>query len=464
MKSLLALAFLAVALVLGTVASSAAVGGVPSFAASKRYAVPYTNGCGRCAKSVVIGDLNGDGRPDVVTVNNDDTNSVFITNPNGTFHARRDYIVGGDPAGAAIADLNGDGHTDVAVADAAGFVTVLRSRGDGTLGGKRDYAAGTGGAGPVSIAAADLDGDGSPDLVTANQGENTGVPSVSVLRNNGDGTFAAMRNYRISGGYPVSVALGDLNGDGKPDIVTGDGDANVSVLMNGGDGTFQPERVYDAQGALSVALGDLNGDGKLDVATASGGPSVAVGRVSVFLNRGDGTLGRSRVYAVLSESESRTPDPQSIAIADLNGDRRPDLVTADFEEHVSLLLNGGAGTFHLPIDLGVAKCGYVDESDRALAIGDLNGDGRPDLAVAGPGGLCVSLDKPGLCNVQDVRRLTAAGARTLLVRAHCRVGAIRYAHAISYKRGLVSAQRPGFGGVLRAGAKVDLVVSLGRKR
>jgi FG-GAP-like repeat len=86
---------------------------VPSFAASKRYAVPLANGCGRCVESIAVGDLNGDGRPDLVTVNNDDTISVFITKLNGTFHARRDYIVGGDPAGAAIADLNGDGLADV---------------------------------------------------------------------------------------------------------------------------------------------------------------------------------------------------------------------------------------------------------------------------------------------------------------------------------------------------------------
>ena len=269
-------------------------------------------------------------------------------------------------------------------------------------------------------------------------------------------------------GNPVSVALGDLNGDGKPDVVTVDG-GNVAVLLSRADGSFQAARTYDAPGALSVAVGDLNGDGKLDVATAIGsGEAVAIGGVSVLLNRGDGTLAKSRTYEVLFRGSPDRPDtpgdPQSIAIADLNGDRGPDLVTANFDGHVSLLMNGRAGTFHLPIDLGAAKCGGVFENDRGVAIGDLNGDGRADLTVAGEKGLCVSLAKPGLCNVQDVRGLTAAGARTLIARAHCRIGAIRYIHSSLYRRGQVSAQRPGFGSALRSGATVDLVVSLGRRR
>jgi hypothetical protein len=133
MKTLLALACLAVALELGTVASAAAVGGVPSFGASKRYAAPSDCG-GPCARSAAMGDLNGDGRSDVVTVNYDETISVFMTKPGGTLGARTDYLVAGGPAGAAIADLNGDGHADVAVADGDGFVTVLLNSGDGTLG------------------------------------------------------------------------------------------------------------------------------------------------------------------------------------------------------------------------------------------------------------------------------------------------------------------------------------------
>jgi hypothetical protein len=446
MKSLFALAPLVVALVLGATAS-AKTATVPSFAAAKRYAVPPAEGCGRCAHSTAIGDIDGDGKPDVVTVNDDETISIFIGQPGGTLGSRRDYLASGSPSGAAIADLNGDGNADVAVADRGGFVAVFLNRGDGILAPKQDYAAGPF---PSSIAAGDLDGDGSPDLVLS------ASESVSVLRNNGNGTFAAAQGYPVGGG--ASVALGDLNGDGKLDAVTGNGGAGagVSVLLNKGDGTFQAARDYDAAGADSVALGDLNGDGKLDVATTGCGCAVAV-----LLNAGDGTLQRRRLYDVLSSYNS-IGDPQSIAIADLNGDHRPDLATANFDQRMSLLMNDGRGRFHTTIDVGAGKCGEVFQSDRGLATGDLNGDGRADLAVASRGGLCVALAKQGLCNVQDVVGLKIPQARALLARAHCRVGAIRRGRSGLYRRGKVSAQRPGFGRVLAAGAKVNLVVSLGQ--
>jgi hypothetical protein len=309
---------------------------------------------GFCSESAAIHDLNGDGRPDVVTVNQNGTISVLITKPGGTFRPKRDYQVGGLPQGAAIADLNGDGHDDVAVASLSGFVTVRLNNGDGTLGGKRTYPAGTNGSGPASIAAGDLDGDGSPDLVTANstfEAEHGGVQSVLVLRNNGDGTFEAKQDYPIGGGDPVSVALGDLNGDGNPDVVTGDAEKGgpVSVLLNSGDGTLQAERVYHTSGATSVALGDLNCDGKVDAATADG-----VLGVSVLLNRGDGTLRTRREYDVLSQPDLAS-GPSSIAIVRLNGDRRPDLATADEFGHLSLLLNRGAGAFRAAVDLGIGR-------------------------------------------------------------------------------------------------------------
>lgn len=444
-----ALALCVLALVVGAAASSAAVGGAPSFGAPTRYALQPSRGCDYCAASSATGDLNGDGSPDVVTVSVD-TVSVFITKSDGAFGPRRDYLTGGEATDAVIADLNGDGRPDVAVAEADGFVSTFMNVGDGTLGVRRDYAAGSGGFGPVSIAAADLDGDGSVDLVAAN-----GSPSLSVFHNNGDGTFAAQRDYRIARGDAVSLATGDLNGDGRPDVVTG----GVTVLLNLGDGTFA-ERDYDAGDTRSIALGDLNGDATLDVAIANGGLGV-----SVLLNEGHGRLGPARVYAVLAPWEYGfvVPDPQSIAVADLNGDRRPDLATADFDQRASVLVNTGAGRFGSPIGLGTGKCGDFFENDRALSTADLNGDGRADLVAAGNGGLCISLAKPGLCNVQDVRGRTLPVAKALLVRGHCRVGTVRYARATYVKRGLVTFQRPGFGGVLRAGAKVGLVVSSGRR-
>ena len=445
-----ALGLCVLAFVVGVTASSAAVGQVPSFTAFTRYALQPAAGCeDYCSASSVTGDLNGDGRPDVASVGVD-TVSVFISKGDGTFQAPHAYLTGGDPADAVIADLNGDGHPDVAVAEADGFVSTFMNGGDGTLGVRRDYAAGSDGFGPVSIAAADLDGDGSADLVAAN-----GDPSISVFHNTGAGTFAAQRDSRLTGGDAVSLAAGDLNGDARPDVVTG----GVAVLLNDGDGTFT-ERDYDARDSRSIALGDLNCDGKLDVATANGGEGV-----SVLLNEGDGRLGPARAYAVLRQWDYGyiPAEPQSLAIADLNGDGRPDLATANFDERASVLVNVGEGRFGSPIDLRAAKCGDFFGRDRALSTADLNGDGRADLVAAANVGVCVSLAKPGLCNVQDVRGLTLPEAKALLARGHCRVGAVRHARAQYVKRGLVTAERPGFGSVLRAGAKVGLVVSSGRR-
>jgi hypothetical protein len=213
-----------------------------------------------------------------------------------------------------------------------------------------------------------------------------------------------------------------------------------------------------------IAKGDFNGDGRLDLATANFNSAdfTVSNFVTVLLNAGDGTLLRRHVYPVLTTPDSSVGDPQSIGTADLNGDHRPDLVTANSERHVSLLLNGGAATFYTTIDVGAFKCGDVFESDRALALGDLNGDGRADITVASDTGLCVTLAKPGLCNVQEVRGLTLSRARALLARAHCRVGSVGHTHSLLYRRGQVSGERPGFGRALPAGAKVDLVVSLGR--
>jgi hypothetical protein len=224
-----------------------------------------------------------------------------------------------------------------------------------------------------------------------------------VFRNNGDGTFAAQRDYRLTGGDAVSLALGDLDGDGRQDVVTG----GVSVLLNRGDGTFA-ERNYDSRGSNSVALADLNGDGKLDVATANGGIGV-----SVLLNAGDGRLGPTRVYAAPRAREYGivAADPQSIAIADLNADHRPDLATTNSDQRASVLVNTGAGRFGSPIDLGVGKCGSFYERDRALSTGDLNGDGRADLVAAGGNGLCVSLARPGCATSR-----TCAGGRSRWLR------------------------------------------------
>jgi hypothetical protein len=185
----------------------------------------------------------------------------------------------------AVGDFNHDGNLDLVGAD-DNSVALLTGRGDGTFGPSRLFPIGTSlqsGQNPAAIAVGDLKGDGRPDIVTADQASGT----VSVLFNQGGGRFAAVQSY-AAGSEPTAVVIGDLNGDGKLDIVTADlGSHKVSVLYGNGDGTFgAPETVPAGLGPVSVVLADLTGDGKLDMVV---GDSYS-GMISVLMNEG-GTFG-----------------------------------------------------------------------------------------------------------------------------------------------------------------------------
>jgi FG-GAP-like repeat/PASTA domain/FG-GAP repeat len=411
----------------------------PSFETARSYAT------GGTPQSVAIGDLNGDGKPDLATANSRaNTASVLLNRGDGSFRARRDYGTGGAYS-VAIGDLNGDAKPDLATAD-GGAVSVLLNKGDGSFQAKRDYP----NTGAISVALGDLNGDGKPDLVTA-----IGLgcfpcaaAGVSVLLNRGDGSFEPNLDYPTDDFGSDSVAIGDLNGDGAPDLATAnDLGYSVSVLLNKGDGSFQPKRDFEyGSRPRSVAIGDLNGDGKLDLATANRGRYHD--SVSVLLNRGNGSLRAARdYYARYSES-------QSVAIGDLNGDGKPDLATAN----VSVLVNRGDGRFRAKIDY---RTGGFPQS---VVIGDLNGDGKPDLTAANSLSNTVSvlLNTPGLCTVQNVKGQRLPTATRTIAGANCRVGKIRRAYS-RIKPGRVISQKPKFGAVLRGGDKVNLVVSRGRR-
>jgi hypothetical protein len=228
---------------------------------------------------MAVGDLNGDGKPDIVTANaSADSVSVLLGNGDGTFQAKQDYPTGFGSLSVAVADVNGDGKLDLVVGNDNGVASVLLGNGDGTFQAEKEYVAGGGRA-----AVGDVNGDGRPDIVT------TGRGGVSVLLGNGDGTFQAKHDYATGGANPISVAIGDVNGDGEPDIVTATwnsylyyGAGLVSVLLGNGDGTFQSPRDYvTGPQPESVVIGDLNGDGRPDIVTANG--IYYPGSVSVLL-------------------------------------------------------------------------------------------------------------------------------------------------------------------------------------
>jgi FG-GAP-like repeat/FG-GAP repeat/PASTA domain len=268
-------------------------------------------------------------------------------------------------------------------------------------------------------------------------------------------SFTRARSY-ATGTFPRSVAIGDLNGDGRPELAIGnygfdEPGRTVSVFLNRGDGRFQAKLDYETGSRPgSVAIGDLNGDGKLDLATANGWDD----SISVLINNGDGSLLAKHDYGT-------GPTPTSVAIVDLNGDGKRDLATANFDRNtVSVLANRGDGSFQAKLDY------ETGDGPSSVAIGDLNSDGKPDLATANSDVDTVSvlLNTPGLCTVQDVKRQTLPTAKRTIARANCRVGKIRRAYSKRVKNGRVISQKPRFGAVLPGSGKVSLVVSRGRRR
>jgi hypothetical protein len=451
-RRLLLTALLGVPLVFGAVAGAS--GGRPvSFATPKLLAAtPNPTG-------VAIGDLNGDGKPDLAVANapTDDeeedavgTVSIRLNRGDGTFKPRRDYNAGPGPAAIAIGDLNGDSKPDLAVAGWDGAVSTLFNKGDATFRVEHDYATGYR---TTSIAIGDLNGDGALDLAATVAEDGT----LDVLLNKGDGNFASPVTY-AAGPEPWAVAVGDVNGDGAADLaVVSTGRSVVSIFFNDGKGAFAGRSDYAAgPEPVSVAVGDLNGDGKPDLAISHFGSVFQSNTVSVLVNDGRPGFGSKRDYPV-AEGFGR------IAIGDVSGDGKPDLVTSnDDSNRLSLLVNAGGGRF-LPV------LAYpTGDLPQDVALGDLNGDGRLDLVSADSfedvsNDLTVILSNPGFCDVQNVVKLQLAAARAKLARAGCSAGKVRSSYSKTTPKGLVSAQRPAFGAVLPGRARVSLVLSKGRR-
>ncbi len=257
--------------------------------------------------------------------------------------------------GVTIADLDHDGHRDLV--SATGNICIRFGDGTGILGTAICY-----GTPAISndVRAADVNLDGSPDLVVGTYGK------VEVLLNNGDGTFGSPSEFQ-AGHWPWHVTVKELNGDGKPDIAASNFDGGLQILFGNGDGMFQSASFFDVGATTTDVEGaDFNGDGWNDLSIDNGlGKSV-----SVFLNRGDGTFKPKVDYSV-------TNQPWGHELGDVNKDNQIDLVVANGGNTVSVLLGNGDGTFQPPLD-------YSSGGVIAVfpVIVDFNKDRKPDIAVA----------------------------------------------------------------------------------
>jgi hypothetical protein len=338
---------------------------------------------------------------------------TFGLSAKAQFETRGTYVGGQDPYGIAVGDFNHDGKADVAITTCcpAGGVLILLGNGDGTFRSPVTYGVGVG---PNNVVAADLNHEGNLDLVVANSLS----PYLSILMGNGDGTFQpATQSPPLDN--PTFVAVGDFNGDGIPDLVALCSNDSINVLLGNGDGTFQsPVITLTSFAVQTIGVGDFNGDGKLDLVTA--GEFGSESTVNILLGNGNGTFRQGASY-------TGDTSPVSIAVADFTNSGKLDFAVANFlGVGIGVWLGNGDGTFQPGVnyqtsfpfwvttarlngggmDIVAANFGsfagpagatvfagdgdgtfqpgdfYPEGTeDRFVAIGDFNGDRKPDLVL-----------------------------------------------------------------------------------
>ena len=341
---------------------------------------PVSGGAGLIA----LGDLNGDLRPDIAVgggprVVNDETVTVGFS---------VSVFMSAGVSGYAPARTYVPGEFPFALA-------VGDLDGDGwndlAVTNKMDVSVmfneGSGALGPpvhipsgpnaVGLALGDMNGDGRIDVMVANTSSAGSSGEVDLLLNRGNRTFDRAA-YPFGSANNYASALRDLDGNGTPDIVLVNN--GLDVFLNVGDGTFKPRAFYGSESypAGSVAIGDLNGDGFADLAATTG--DTAMSGASVFLNLGTGTFGPEVKHVFSPWGTSY------IAIGDVNGDSLPDLAMRWTTANVAVLLNQGAGTFGPPVSVDVSG---PNSSVTRMAVGDLNRDGAADIVCTTETGIAI---------------------------------------------------------------------------
>ena len=337
---------------------------------------------------IAIGDVNGDKQNDIIATSSDNGDIVLFLNQGGsTFISKGSF---GQAAGwgsswlVNLADINGDKKMDVVVTDGAGEIFTFYGKGNGTFTAGPIYPLQYWEQGPDNLVVADFNKDGALDIFKPLSGHSW---NGEVTLGRGDGTFQTNAAYGWNlSGYGYNLVTADFNGDGFPDVAySGARSSDLTQpgfeLMLGsshgalGSPTFISVAASGAYGWTEwIATGDINGDGKADI-VATIDNNTQYNQVAVLLGKGSGKFGTPVYY-----STGSTAQAYDVFLKDVNGDGKPDIVVSNADGTISVLLNNGKGKF------GKAKpitsiTGYNSHLN-SLAFGDFNGDGKLDIAVA----------------------------------------------------------------------------------
>jgi hypothetical protein len=327
--------------------------------------------------AVAIGDLNRDGKPDIVAAHGDAV-TVYLGDGRGRFDrtAASPFAAGRNPSDLALGDFNEDGQLDIAVANhETSYLTLLSGDGRGGLRPpfqipvpSRPH--------PHGVAAGDFNGDQDLDLAVESWEED----AVLVLHGNGRAGFAREQRLAVGPTPYYKLRAGDFNSDGKDDLVTTNGDgSSVSVLCSSPNGPLQAAKdTVIARSPFAVAVGDVNGDRYQDLAVAHrwGGVDPNLDGLTVLIGSGD------CVFTPTPDSPRKVgASPTAVAVGDFDGDGVGDIAVANMgSDNVTMLLGNRSGL--RPAD---ASPFPVGQGPTAIAAGDLNGDGKADI-VTGNGG------------------------------------------------------------------------------
>ncbi len=351
--------------------------------------------------SLNAGDFNGDGRPDVATINGTSSNvSVFLRQAAGGFaqEAGSPVAVGSAPSGAAVGDYNRDGRADLAVSSfgGGGISVLLRQPAGGFA--VEGGAANLPGTSIRAVAAGDFNGDGRLDLAAARNDNQL----LLLLRNATTGFTVSTQQF-ATGSSPAGIAVGDFNGDGRADLAITNRDSdNATILIQGSGGAFSPEATLSVgDDPIGIVAADFDGNGRADLAVTNATP----GTVSTFLRNASNTGFVAQAAVKVNAS------PVGIDAADFDRDGRPDIAAASNAGAVEILRRNAAGGFTR--DAPITAAGPVND----VVAADFDGDSRPDVAASSspnaPDTFSVLLNPaPGRCRTGPSRARASTSSRS----------------------------------------------------